>query len=84
MHLQLRLILIYNRIMYICVCNAVRESEIVSSVQEGNEDLDSVSVNLGVGKCCGSCIHVATAIIERTRTENKTSSSSDLYRQLST
>lgn len=50
--------------MYVCICNAVTESEIVSSVQNGNENLDSVSVNLGVGMYCGSCVQVAKALIE--------------------
>ena len=57
--------------MYICLCNAVKDSEIVLSVHEGNEDLDSVSVELGVGMCCGSCLQSAKTLIEVTRKEKK-------------
>lgn len=60
--------------MYVCLCNAVKESEIVSSVRNGNEDLDSVSVELGVGMCCGSCVQMAKTLIEVTRKEKQVGS----------
>lgn len=60
--------------MYVCICNAVTESEIVSSVKKGNDNLDSVSVNLGVGMFCGSCVQVAKALIEGAKGEDQKNS----------
>ncbi len=82
MLLQLLLIIIYNCIMYVCICNAVTETEIVSSVQKGNDNLDSVSVKLGVGMYCGSCVQVAKALIEVAKGDEHKSSRTQLAHSL--
>jgi bacterioferritin-associated ferredoxin len=46
--------------MYICVCNAVTESQVRASVDEGATSLDDLQFELGVATCCGSC--AATAL----------------------
>ena len=68
--------------MYVCICNAVTESEIVSSVQKGNDNLDSVSVSLGVGMYCGSCVQMAKALIEGAKGDDRKSSPARLAHSL--
>ena len=41
--------------MYVCICNAVTESEIRRAVREGANCLNQLQRELGVAGCCGSC-----------------------------
>lgn len=41
--------------MYVCVCNAVTESDIGSAVAQGCDSLRQLRQQLGVGVCCGRC-----------------------------
>ena len=41
--------------MYVCLCNAVKDSEIAAAVADGHDDIESVAEALGVGTGCGSC-----------------------------
>lgn len=53
--------------MYVCICNAVSERQIVAAVDAGAVTLAAVSERLGVATCCGRCAECARALIERTR-----------------
>lgn len=50
--------------MYVCVCNAVRDTQIREALARGCNDLDGLSAELGVGNGCGTCIEYARAMIE--------------------
>lgn len=50
--------------MYVCVCNAVRDSQIRDALARGCNDLDALSAELGVGNGCGTCVEYARALIE--------------------
>ena len=50
--------------MYVCLCHAVKDSEIAEAVANGHHDLDAISDALGVGTGCGSCQSLAQSIID--------------------
>ena len=56
--------------MYICVCNAVTESEIRKAVSEGASNFNELSFATGCGTQCGSCVPLAREVMddERART----------------
>ena len=49
--------------MYVCVCNAVTDSEIRGAVALGAHSLADLESTLGVGTCCGRCQQLATALV---------------------
>jgi bacterioferritin-associated ferredoxin len=52
--------------MYICICNAVTDREIVEQVQRGAASIEAIRFELGVATCCGLCTDCATKLIEDT------------------
>lgn len=50
--------------MYVCICSAVTEKEIVSRVQAGSTSFEQIQYELGVGACCGQCRECACEVIE--------------------
>ncbi len=50
--------------MYVCLCHAVKEAEIVAAVCQGCGDLDAVGEALGVGTSCEICRSEAQSIID--------------------
>ena len=50
--------------MYVCLCQAVTDTEIREAASAGTQDLDRLSDTLGVGAGCGSCRETAQAIID--------------------
>ncbi len=53
--------------MYICICNAVTDSQITTALRHGCKDVADISQTLGVGTCCGSCLPVAQELVEQQR-----------------
>ena len=51
--------------MYVCVCQAVTDSEIREAANNGTHDLESLNDALGVGDSCGTCRETAQAIIDQ-------------------
>ena len=51
--------------MYICVCNAVTESEIRQAIAEGAETVKELRDRLLVTGCCGSCLPSVQEFLER-------------------
>ena len=50
--------------MYVCICNAVTESDIGSAVAEGCSSLRQLREQLGVGACCGRCTGCARDVLK--------------------
>lgn len=51
--------------MYVCICNAVTESDIKSAVKDGANCLNHLQTKLGVSNQCGSCQCEAASCLER-------------------
>ncbi len=51
--------------MYVCLCQAVRDSEIEAAVAEGHGNLDALAKQLGVGTGCGCCREHAQSLIDQ-------------------
>lgn len=49
--------------MYICLCNAITESQIVRAAEEGARSAEDLAHGLGVGLGCGSCTTCAKALL---------------------
>ena len=50
--------------MYICICNAVTESEIRGAVALGSKSVADLREGLGVGTCCGKCVPEAHKLLK--------------------
>lgn len=57
--------------MYVCICNAVTDSEIRSAVDDGVRNLKQLSRINGCGVTCGSCREVASELIQQTVAEKR-------------
>lgn len=53
--------------MYVCVCNAVTETDIHSAASRGIDSLEALSTELNVGKCCGSCCETAKECLNKAK-----------------
>lgn len=53
--------------MYVCVCNAIRESELRKAAVRCTGDAEAVYAALGRRPNCGSCLDDADAILEQER-----------------
>ena len=61
--------MIIIRIMYVCLCNAITERDVRECVRRGCCSMDELSVELGVGTCCGRCRPVASEILNETQSQ---------------
>ena len=52
--------------MYVCVCNAVTDSEIRCAVKLGVRSMTDLSAALGVATCCGRCTDCARSVLAET------------------
>ena len=50
--------------MYVCLCHAIKETDIKAAVERGCGDLEALGKCLGVGTRCGICRCEAQAIID--------------------
>ena len=50
--------------MYVCMCQAVRDSEIEVAFAQGHRNLDALAEELGVGTGCGCCREHAQTLID--------------------
>ena len=50
--------------MYVCMCQAVLDSEIEAAFAQGHHNLDALAEELGVGTGCGCCREHAQTLIE--------------------
>jgi bacterioferritin-associated ferredoxin len=51
--------------MYVCVCNAITDSEIRGAADLGARTLDDLSATLGVATCCRRCADCATGVLNK-------------------
>ena len=57
--------------MYVCVCNAISDSEIREAADAGARDLWDLQAALGVASNCGSCKETASEILREHRNADK-------------
>jgi len=55
--------------MFICICRGITDRQIRAHAQAGARELDELTVDLGVGSCCGQCRDCARAILEEVHGE---------------
>ena len=53
-------------VMYICICNAITDRQIVQAAQQGARSSDDLAQGLGVGLGCGRCTSCALALVQET------------------
>lgn len=53
--------------MYICLCNAITESQVRACAREGACSLTDLECRLGVGAGCGRCRPAATELLDESR-----------------
>lgn len=53
--------------MYVCICNAVTESQIHALVDNGVNTLEAVQQVTGCSATCGNCIGLAEQAIRKAR-----------------
>jgi len=49
--------------MYICLCNAITDRDIVKAVERGARSDDDLASDLGVGTGCGRCKSCAKSLL---------------------
>jgi bacterioferritin-associated ferredoxin len=52
--------------MYICLCNAITERQIIRAAEEGARSAQDLAQDLGVGSGCGRCVSCAKALLFET------------------
>ena len=52
--------------MYICLCRAVTDKQIRTSVENGASSFREVREELDLGTCCGRCVPEARELIDQT------------------
>jgi len=45
--------------MFICICNAVTERDVLTAVSRGARSLSDLQDQLGLACCCGACANLA-------------------------
>ena len=51
--------------MYVCICQAITESEIESAIGDGARTLDQLRDRLAAGSCCGACTDIVADCLDR-------------------
>ncbi|HTS83718.1 MAG TPA: (2Fe-2S)-binding protein [Usitatibacter sp.] len=55
--------------MYICICNAITESEVRGAVSLGCKRMGDLKRDLGVATCCGKCEPDARRVLRECRAD---------------
>ena len=50
--------------MYVCLCQAVKETDVRQALVEGAQDVEELAEQLGVGTGCGCCREFAQALVD--------------------
>jgi bacterioferritin-associated ferredoxin len=50
--------------MYVCICNGVTDSQIRQAAEAGCRSMSELTMRTGAGATCGSCVEVATALLD--------------------
>ena len=57
--------------MYVCICNAVTDSDIREAVDDGVRSLSQLRQATGCGTTCGSCRDMAVEVLQQALTEGR-------------
>jgi len=49
--------------MYVCLCKAITDKQIIEAVDTGVRDFDDLQDNLGVATNCGACREYAQELV---------------------
>ena len=52
--------------MYICICNAITDRQIVAAAEQGARSPEDLAHGLGVGLGCGRCTSCAVTLLQET------------------
>lgn len=63
--------LLTPKIMYVCLCQAVTDSQIRRAVDNGAHSLKAVREQTGVASCCGKCGKQAKEIVQAAVSEKR-------------
>ncbi len=55
--------------MYVCLCRAVTDSQILESIENGANSFREVRDELDLGTCCGRCVPEAREMIDQKLSE---------------
>jgi bacterioferritin-associated ferredoxin len=53
--------------MYVCVCNAIRESELRYAARRGDGDAEQLYAAMGKAPQCGTCLEEADELVAEER-----------------
>lgn len=59
--------------MYICICNAITDKQVIDAIEHGASSLDDLKTQLGLATCCGSCAKTAVEYIQSAKQSQLTS-----------
>lgn len=51
--------------MYVCVCNAITETELHGAIADGHTTHEALQDELGVSTCCGTCRETVEEVLAR-------------------
>ncbi len=57
--------------MYVCICNAVTDSDIRKAVDNGVRNMRQLCQTTGCSTTCGCCREMAVEILQQTLAENR-------------
>lgn len=66
MHAANRAVCQPNATVYVCICNGVTDHDIRQAAEAGCRTMTELTMRTGAGSTCGSCIEMATAILDET------------------
>lgn len=49
--------------MYVCICNAITDKQILEAAERGVSDVWTLQNELGVATNCGSCVEAASELL---------------------
>ena len=59
--------------MYVCICNAVTDSDIRKAVDNGVRNMKQLGQATECGTTCGCCREIAVEILQQSLTDNRES-----------
>ena len=57
--------------MYVCICNAVTDTDIRNAVEDGVRNFKQLSRLTGCSDTCGSCQEMALDVLQQAMTEKR-------------
>ncbi|MCB2061485.1 MAG: (2Fe-2S)-binding protein [Novosphingobium sp.] len=57
--------------MYVCICNAIRETDLRAEARRCGDDAEAIYISLGRPPQCRQCLEDATEILNEERTAKK-------------